>query len=62
MPLDNFSRKDALLNFYSAERRSGAQPELAYERLEFYAKRLDKLFETGIKAGASRRASSGKGD
>jgi hypothetical protein len=38
-------RSEALMNFYSAERRAGASPLIANERMHFYAKRLDALFE-----------------
>lgn len=38
-------RETALMNFYSAERRAGATVIEANERLHFYAKRLDELFE-----------------
>jgi len=38
-------RETALLNFYSAERRAGATPLEANERLHFFAKRLDALYE-----------------
>lgn len=38
-------RSEALMNFYSAERRAGADPLLANERLHFFAKRLDALNE-----------------
>lgn len=34
-------RSDALFNYYQAERRAGADPVLANERMHFYAKRLD---------------------
>jgi len=33
----------ALMNFYSAERRAGATPLEANERMHFFAKRLDDL-------------------
>jgi hypothetical protein len=36
-------RETALLNFYGAERRAGATPLEANERMHFYAKRLDGL-------------------
>lgn len=36
-------RSEALMNFYSAERRAGADPLLANERMHFFAKRLDDL-------------------
>ena len=38
-------RSEALLAFYSAERRAGATPIEANERMHFYAIRLDALFE-----------------
>jgi len=38
-------RETALLNFYSAERRAGACPLVANERMHEYAKRLDALYE-----------------
>lgn len=34
-------RSDALFNYYQAERRAGANPMLANERMHFFAKRLD---------------------
>jgi glycerol-3-phosphate dehydrogenase len=37
------TREQALANFYSAERRAGACPIQANERLAEYAKRLDAL-------------------
>jgi hypothetical protein len=36
-------REIALANFYSAERRAGACPLVANERMQEYAKRLDRL-------------------
>lgn len=36
-------RETALFNFYSAERRAGATPLEANERMHFFAKRLDAL-------------------
>ena len=36
-------RETALLNFYSAERRAGADPLTANERMQEFAKRLDAL-------------------
>ena len=36
-------RSNALMNFYSAERRAGADPLVANERMHFFAKRLDDL-------------------
>lgn len=38
-------RETALMNFYAAERRAGASPLEANERLHFFAKRLDALYE-----------------
>jgi hypothetical protein len=37
------TRDQALANFYSAERRAGACPLVANERMHEYAKRLDDL-------------------
>lgn len=34
-------RSDVLRNFYAAERRAGATPLEANERMHFFAKRLD---------------------
>lgn len=36
-------RSEALYNFYSAERRAGADPLTANERMHEFAKRLDAL-------------------
>ena len=36
-------RETALINFYGAERRAGATPIEANERMHFYAKRLDGI-------------------
>jgi hypothetical protein len=36
-------REQALFNFYSAERRAGACPLVANERMAEFAKRLDDL-------------------
>ena len=36
-------RSNALRNYYNAERRSGADPLLANERMHFFAKRFDDL-------------------
>lgn len=41
-------RSEALQNYYSAERRAGATPVEANERLAEYAKRLDALYETQL--------------
>lgn len=38
-------RETALMNFYSAERRAGATPLEANERMHFFSKRLDALYE-----------------
>jgi hypothetical protein len=43
-------RSEALMNFYSAERRVGATPLEANERMHFYAMRLDALFEEQLAA------------
>jgi hypothetical protein len=37
------TREEALANFYAAERRAGATPIEANERMHFFAKRLDEL-------------------
>lgn len=37
------TREQALANFYSAERRAGADPLTANERMGEFAKRLDDL-------------------
>jgi hypothetical protein len=37
------TREQALANYYSAERRAGADPLLATERMHEFAKRLDAL-------------------
>lgn len=42
------TRETALMNFYSAERRAGATPLEANERMYFYAKRLDALFDRDL--------------
>jgi len=44
------TREQALSNFYSAERRAGASPLLANERMHFFAKRLDQLAADKIAA------------
>jgi hypothetical protein len=36
-------RSTALQNYYAAERRAGADPLTANERMHFFAKRLDEL-------------------
>jgi hypothetical protein len=38
-------RSEALQAFYAAERRAGADPEIAHSRMSEYAKRLDALYE-----------------
>lgn len=43
-------RAEALQNFYRAERRAGASPIEANERMHFYALRLDALFENQVEA------------
>lgn len=45
-------RSDLLFNFYSAERRAGATPIEANERMHFFAKRLDSPspFEVELEA------------
>lgn len=43
-------RAEALQNFYRAERRAGASPLEANERMHFYALRLDALLENQIEA------------
>ena len=42
-PQNHCEREAALLNFYSAERRAGADPLTAHERMGEFAKRLDAL-------------------
>lgn len=42
-------RETALMNFYSAERRAGATSLEANERMHFFAKRLDALYEQKLK-------------
>lgn len=42
MPLP-IPREEALYNYYSAERRAGACPLVATERMGFFADRLDQL-------------------
>ena len=43
-------REAALMSFYSAERRAGATPLEANERMHFYAKRLDALYAQQLNA------------
>lgn len=42
------SREEALANYYSAERRAGATPVVACERMNEFAKRLDAEFERDL--------------
>ena len=42
------TREEALFNFYSAERRAGASPLLANERMHFFANRLDADYERDL--------------
>jgi hypothetical protein len=42
------TRDEALANFYSAERRAGADPLTANERMHEFAKRLDAEFERDL--------------
>jgi hypothetical protein len=37
------TREQALASYYAAERRAGADPLLANERMHFFAMRLDNL-------------------
>jgi hypothetical protein len=46
--VDEISREQALLDFYTAERRAGATPLEANERMHFFAKRLDAEFERDL--------------
>lgn len=41
-------RSDALMNYYSAERRAGSCPLVANERMHEFAKRLDDTFERDL--------------
>ena len=41
-------RSEALNNFYTAERRAGADPLTANERMHEFAKRLDAEFENDL--------------
>lgn len=43
-------RSQSLMNFYSAERRAGATPLEANERMHFFAMRLDALFQDQLEA------------
>lgn len=42
-PADSISREQALANYYNAERRAGACPLVACERMAEFAKRLDRM-------------------
>mgnify|MGYP003386045199 CR=1 FL=1 len=42
------TREQALANYYSAERRAGADPLTANERMHEFAKRLDALYERDL--------------
>ena len=46
------ARSDMLRNFYTAERRAGATPLEANERMHFFAKRMDETspFEAELEA------------
>ena len=44
-PDQSVQRTEALMHFYAAERRAGATPIEANERLHEYAKRIDALFD-----------------
>lgn len=46
-------RETSLMNFYSAERRAGACPLVANERMAEFAKRLDAQFEAAQAAVAT---------
>lgn len=48
LPLSPVEREQALYNFYSAERRAGACPLTATERMMEFSKRLDTAFERDI--------------
>lgn len=43
-------RSEALLNFYSAERRAGACPIEANERMSAFADRLDRIYAEQLQA------------
>jgi hypothetical protein len=42
------ARLNALEHYYALERRAGASPLEANERMHFFAKRLDALFESKL--------------
>jgi len=48
LPLCPVEREQALYNFYSAERRAGADPLVANERMHEFGKRVDSAFERDI--------------
>ena len=48
IPLSPVEREQALYNFYSAERRAGADPLVANERMLEFSKRLDSVFERDL--------------
>lgn len=48
LPLSPVEREQALYNFYSAERRAGADPLVANERMHEFGKRLDSAFERDL--------------
>lgn len=48
-------RAEMLMNFYSSERRAGADPLLANERMHFFAKRLDARSPFEIEQEAVRQ-------
>lgn len=48
LPLSPIERDHALYNFYSAERRAGADPLVANERMMEFSKRLDSAFERDL--------------
>lgn len=47
-------RSDALYHFYSAERRAGADPLMANERMHEFAKRLDSCSPFEVELDAIR--------
>lgn len=53
--MDPALREAALMNFYSAERRAGACPLVANERMAEYAKRLDCLQDNMSETAFDRR-------
>ena len=48
--MDPHFRERALLNYYTAERRAGADPLTANERMHEFAKRLDAINEGNLEA------------